>query len=130
MKSAHTTSRRPSVQDTISIELGDHNAVADANKTPADLVPVAPKSEGPAWRLQPVQSAPSGRELGSVDPAVFADQDAAHVWFVEHDRAGVAFESCDRDAQPNKAAIRAKAAGIIATTDRARAALFRAATAR
>jgi hypothetical protein len=61
---------------------------------------------------------------------VFADQDAAHAWFAEHDREGVAFESCNRDAQSNTAAIRARAAGIIATTDRARAALFRAATAR
>jgi hypothetical protein len=60
---------------------------------------------------------------------VFADQDAAHAWFAEHDREGVAFESCDWDAQSNTAAIRARAAGIIATTDRARAALFRAATA-
>ena len=61
---------------------------------------------------------------------VFADQDAAHAWFAEHDREGVAFESCDRDAQSNTEAIRARAAGIIATTDRARAALFRAATVR
>ena len=52
-----------------------------------------------------------------------------HAWFAEHDREGVAFESCDWDAQSNTAAIRARAAGIIATTDRARAALFRAATA-
>jgi hypothetical protein len=50
---------------------------------------------------------------------VFADQDAAHAWFAELDREGVAFESCDRDAQSNTA-IRARAAGIIGTTDRAR----------
>jgi hypothetical protein len=33
-----------SIQETISIELGDRNAVA-ANKTPADLVSLAPKFE-------------------------------------------------------------------------------------
>jgi hypothetical protein len=53
---------------------------------------------------------------------VFADQDAAHAWFAEYDREGVAFESCDRHAQSNTETIRARAAGIIATTDRARAA--------
>jgi hypothetical protein len=60
---------------------------------------------------------------------VFADQDAVYAWFAKYDREGVAFESCDRDAQSNTAAIRARAAGVIGTTDRARAALFRAATA-
>jgi hypothetical protein len=36
----------------IHIELGDHNAVADANETPADIVLISQKFEGPAWRLQ------------------------------------------------------------------------------
>ena len=37
---------------TISIELGDHNAVvADGDKTPADFVLVAPKFERPTRRF-------------------------------------------------------------------------------
>ena len=40
---------------TISIELGDHNAVADANETPADLVLISPKFETLSWRFQPAK---------------------------------------------------------------------------
>jgi hypothetical protein len=45
------------------LSLATTTPFADANKTLADLVAVAPKSEGPAWRLQHVryQIAPSGK---------------------------------------------------------------------
>ena len=39
----------------IDIEPGDHDAVTDADETPADLVLISPKFERPAWRLQPAQ---------------------------------------------------------------------------